>query len=185
MKIPLLFSLLLSSACLGDINLTPMESTYELEGFKFPNVSFKFDGKTVSYVPIRNWHYTGSHNRFTMCAKGAMKAEASICTVPVASPIAFDEEQMKRFERETVAVLPVDAEKVTVISQEKNPLYIGGKETLETIVSYVFYGRATQMGVLYVNMGKTLLRFELVCDLKDFPQAHEQFRRSLYSWRGI
>ena len=52
----------------------------------------------------------------------------------------FDEESRRKLTEEALGGVPDGSTNVTLVSQEMNPVKIGGKETFLVIVSYIFYG---------------------------------------------
>lgn len=167
------------------VDLTPTPGVKEVDGVRIPVLYFKIDGRTAIYQPPRGWSYTGSADSLHVYCSGEKPGDATVEKIPLPKPVAFDEAQMSLSAQTASQSLPKGSENLKLVSQEKNSLRIGNKETLETIVSYSFFGHAMQASILDVNLGTMILRFKLISEKKDFQVVHRQFRGSLFSWIGL
>ncbi len=184
-RLALLLVLLSSGAARAGIDLTPRPSVYLAEGVKMPNLSFT-DGKNeIAYTPPPDWKCEGDSSRLLLLPRNRVQAEASIEKTPPPITAVFDEAGAKKLTDTVVASLPRGSRKVAVLSQEKNPLRINGKETYEVVVSSVFFGQAVTTSAVFCTRGKEQLVFRLFCHSADFPELARAFRRSLYSFQGF
>jgi hypothetical protein len=71
------------------------------------------------------------------------------------------------------------------VSQEKNPLLIGRKETFLVIVSYTLYGDNYQRSMMFLNRGNEQVRFQFVSRAVDFKDLQAAFQGSHFTWRNL
>jgi len=169
----------------ADIDFTPRPSTYKAEGIKMSNLAFSDGHNAISYTPPGNWKYEGDPSKLLLIPNNMVQAEASIEKAPPPITTAFDEEGMKELTQKVLASLPQGSQKVTIVSQEKDPLRINGKETFGLTVSYIFFGQSVTTSVIFCNRGKEELEFKLFCHSADFAELNKLFRGSLYSLQGF
>ena len=81
----------------------------------------------------------------------------------------------KKLTEEALAGVPSGSTNVTLVSQEMNPVKIGGKETFLVIVSYVFYGEQYERSVMFMNRGSEQIRFQLASRAADFKDLQRAF----------
>jgi len=177
-----LFFILCSLIGRAGINLTPSEVVVDFDGAKCKRVCFRNDSGYIVYAPPDGWSYNGSSGNFIAQSADANPATLTIEPLSVLEPFVLNEEQKKRSAGQIIAALPKGCEKVTLVSQSANQIRVSGNETMETIVSYVVYGRTMEMSVLDVNFRSEILRFKLVSDKPVFGRAHDLFCVSLTSW---
>lgn len=177
--------LIVETTSFAGLDLTPTPGSKELDGAKIPVLSFQVDGRTATYQPPHGWGYAGSSASLRIYCSGDQSADATVEKIPLPKPVLFDEAQMKVAAETAMQAIPTGSEHSMLVSQEKNPLKIGDKETIETVISYTFYGHAMQMSLLDLNMGTMLVRFKLIAEKKDFSAMHGLFRGSLFSWNGL
>jgi hypothetical protein len=103
----------------------------------------------------------------------------------LSEPGKLDDESLKKLVAETVALVPKGSTNVTVVSQDKNPVRINGKETFLVVLSYNFYGESFGRSVLFLNRGKEQIRFQLTCRQPDFNELHRAFLASQFSWQNL
>ena len=174
-----------TSRALADIDLTPRPSVYLAEGIKMPDLMFRDGHNDIAYTPPGNWKYEGDSSKFLLVPNNKVQAEASIEKAPLPITAVFDEEGMKQLTSKVLASVPQGSQKVTIVSQEKDPLRINGKETFGLTVSYIFFGQAVTTSVIFCNRGKEQLEFKLFCHSADFAELNKLFRGSLYSFQGF
>ena len=74
---------------------------------------------------------------------------------------------------------------VTLVSQEMNPVKIGGKETFLVIVSYIFYGEQYERSMMFMNRGSEQIRFQLASRAADFKDLQRAFLASHFTWYNL
>ena len=67
-------------AC-AQIDLTPKETFYTVEGIRMPNISFHNGSKTVTYTPPGNWLLSGGGTRLILAPRDGVQVGATIDTV--------------------------------------------------------------------------------------------------------
>ena len=97
----------------------------------------------------------------------------------------FDEKSRKKLTEEALGGVPSGSTNVTLVSQEMNPVKIGGKETFLVIVSYVFYGEQYARSMMFLNRGSEQIRFQLASRAADFEDLQRAFLASHFSWNNL
>ena len=169
----------------AQLQLSPQLSEYQLDGAKLQQLAFADGEKKVTYQPPRGWAYSGGPSQLTLRPPGKTQAEATITKLPLSGEDRFDDESLKKLVMEASATLPQGSQNVIVLSQEKNPVKIGRKETFLVILSYNLFGQAYKRSVLFLNRGKEQIRFQLVCHDSDFQELQRDFLASQFSWQNL
>ena len=178
-------SALILTPAMAELQLTPKTSAYELDGVKFKQLSFPSEkGKEVTYAPPAGWDYSGSATKLTL-RPGKPQAEATISKISVPKEAVFDEPGMKKLADEVVLWVPQGSTNVTLVSQEKNPLFINRRETFLVTISYSFFGANYKRSVLFLNREKEQVRFDIVSLEKDYADLQKSFLGSQYSWQNL
>jgi hypothetical protein len=178
-------SLLLTGMARAELQLTPTVDEYVLDGAKLKQLAFHDGDKKITYQSPRSWDYSGSATQLTLRPPNKVQAEATITRIPLSQPGQFDEDALKKLVAEAVALVPNGSSKVTVESQEKNPLLINRKETFLIVLSYNSFGQAYSRSILFLNRGKEQIRFQLTCRQADFKELQKAFLSSQYSWQNL
>jgi hypothetical protein len=169
----------------AQLSLAPRIVEHEKEGGKYKELAFSDGGKTVTYQAPHGWDYSGGATQLTLRPPNKAQAEATITRVPLPQPGSFDDESLKKLVSDAVASVTNGSESISVVSQEKNPLMIDGKETFLITLSYTFYGQKYCRSILLLNRGKEQIRSQLTCHEADFKELHRAFLRSQYTWQGL
>jgi hypothetical protein len=170
----------------ADLQLSPKVSESWADGAQIKFLVFSDgSGKDVTYSPPAGWEYSGSSARFTLRPPNKRQADGTIARVSLNQPAVFDYETMKKLAAEVLASVPRGSTNVTLVSQEKNPLLIGRKETFLVIVSYTFYGENYQRSMMFLNRGNEQVRFQFVSRAADFQDLQAAFQRSHFTWRNL
>ena len=170
----------------AEIDLTPKESFYEVEGIKAPNVEFKNGPKKITYTPPANWTLSGGGNRLSLIPLDSIQAGATIETVPAKEPLpAATEANVKLYSDFAVKLLPQGASKVEVVEALVCPMRISGKAMIEVTLSYSFYGQPFRMNILFMPRQNEQLRFQFSARATDYPAMFKNFRSSLFSMQGL
>jgi hypothetical protein len=178
--------LILSTSARGELLFTPKLSEYQLDGVKSKQLVFSDGkGKDITYAPPNGWEYSGSPIKLTLRPPNKPQAEGIISKVTLAQPVSFDEETMKRLTEEALAAVPKGSTNITLVSQEKNPLFIERKETFLLTISYTFYGENYQRSIMFLNRGNEQLRFQFVSRAADFKELQRAFLGSQFSWQNL
>lgn len=180
-----LVSLLCAVAARADLDLSPRLSEYNLDGRKFRLLAFLESGQQVTYVPPRDWGYSGSSARLILHPPKKAQAEATVTKSALGRMTVFNEETTKMLVAEALSCVPPESTNVTLTSQEKNPLLIAGKETFLVTLSYTLYGETYGRSLLFLNRATDQIRFQFVSRAVDFKILQKEFQTSLCSWRNI
>ncbi|MDB6173398.1 MAG: hypothetical protein JWL59_2709 [Chthoniobacteraceae bacterium] len=179
--VTLAFALLLAPGALAQsdkLNLTPVDSAFELDGVKLKITRFYSEASFVEYSPP--WPIAGSPEIARMPVPG-MDAQADIQRVQTAVPLDLtNDEAVKKF---VTGRLPKEAEDVEVAQVERDALKINNKPTVEVTLDYVIGGRRLELSTLLVQRspGDTVYLFSLSANPANFQKLRQLFRRSLYS----
>ena len=177
--------LLYASVARAELDLTPKLSEYNSEGFKVRKLVFLESGKDVTYVPPRDWDYSGNATKLVLHPRQKSQAEASVTKSVLGTATRFDETTTKLLVAEAFRSMPAGSTDVTLISQEINQFPFAGKETFRMSCSYTFYGETYTGSLLFVNRATDQIRFQLVCRTADFEGLQKEFQRSLFSWQNL
>ena len=177
--------LLCAGAARADLDLNPKLSEYNSEGFKVRKLVFLESGRDVTYIPPRDWDYSGSAAKLVLHPRQKAQAEASITKSVLGTATRFDETTTKPLVAEALRSIPAGSTDVSLISQEINPFPIAGKETFRVSCTYTFYGENYTRSLLFVNRATDQIRFQLVCRTADFEGLQKEFHRSLFSWQNL
>lgn len=169
----------------AELQLTPKVVEYKADGATLKHLEFSDGGTTVSYQSPYGWDCSGTGAQLTLRPPNKAQVEATITRVPLSQPGSFDEESLKKLVSEAIAQVPKGSENVSVVSQEKNPLMILGKETFLITLSYNFYGQKYGRSILFLNRGNEQLRSQLTCRGADFEALQLAFLRSQYTWKNL
>jgi hypothetical protein len=169
----------------AELDLTPKLSHYDLDGRKFRKLVFAESGKEVTYVPPRDWDYSGNATRLILHPPQKAQAEASITRSALPGMTVLDEQATKMLISEALKSLPAESTNVTVTSQEKNPFLIAGKETFGVSMTYTLYGETYARSLLFLNRSNDQIRFQLISRAPDFKLLQAEFQRSLCSWQNL
>lgn len=180
-----LVTTLTATSAQATLQLTPTISEYELDGVKFKQLAFSDGVKTAAYQPPKGWDYFGSGDRLTLRPPGKSQAEATIRRLPLPESYAFTDENVRKLLEEATASVPKDSSSVSIVSQEKSPLRISGKETFQVIVSYNLLGQTFNRSILFLNRDGDQLQFQLTSLNADFRVLQAAFQSSLYSWHNL
>jgi hypothetical protein len=182
----LLVGALFIASARADLHLAPRISGAWADGAKITFLAFSDgSGKDVTYSPPTGWEYSGITSRFTLHPPGKTQAEGTVSRISLNQPVVFDDETMKKLTAEALASVPQGSTNVTLVSQEKNPLLIGRKETFLVIISYTLYGDNYKRSLMFLNRGNEQVRFQFVSRAVDFKDLQAAFQRSHFTWRNL
>lgn len=169
----------------AELQLAPKVVEYKADGATLKHLEFSDAGKTVTYESPRGWECAGSSSQLTLRPPNKAQVEATITRVSLSQPGSFDEESLKKLVSDAVMLVPKGSENVTIISQEKNPLLIHGKETFLITLSYTFFGQEYRRSILFLNRGNEQIRSQLTCRAADFDELHRTFFHSQFTWQNL
>jgi hypothetical protein len=185
-SIVFVLSLLLLGSARADVQFAPKESSYDVEGIRFQQLAFSDgSGKEITYQQPTGWNYSGSSAKLTLHPPNKGQAEGTITKVALPKPGPFDDESLKELVKQALASVPNDSTDVNIVSQEKNPVKIGGKETFLVIVAYIFYGERYERSMMFMNRGAEQIRFQFVSRAVDFQDLQRAFLASQFSWQNL
>jgi hypothetical protein len=181
-----ILTLLLAISARADLQFMPKLSEYELEGVKFKQLAFSDgNGKDVTYQQPTDWSYSGSAAKLTLHPPNKSQAEGTITKIPLSQPGGFDDQSIKQLTTEALASVPKGSTNITLVSQEKNPVFIGRKETFLVTFSYTFYGENYERSIMFLNRGSEQVRFQFVSRAADFKDLQRAFLASQFTWRNL
>jgi hypothetical protein len=180
------FALLGVAAASAQIDLTPRESFYEVEGGRWPNIAFRNGSEKITYSPPGKWKLSGGGEKLTLTPPDKAQAGATIETIRTPLPLpAANEASVKTYSKMAASFLPPGASKVEVVEELVCPMTIEGKSMIEVTFSYTFYGQPFRMNVLIMPREKEQLRFLFSARAADYEGLFKDFRRSLFSIQGL
>lgn len=178
--------LLLAGSAGAQIDLTPKDTFYEVEGIQVPNVSFRNGARNVTYSPPSDWTLSGGGQKLSLIPKDKIQAEASISVLTTREPAPpATEENLKLYTEVVAKLLPREASKIEVLEAGICPLQISGRPMVEVTMGYTFFGQQYRMNLLFMPREKDELRFQFVARAADYPALLKAFRASLFSMQGL
>jgi hypothetical protein len=169
----------------AELQLTPTLQENQGDGVTYKQLAFSDGTKTITYRPPTNWRYFGDPNQLVLRPPNKPQAEATINKIPLSQAVQFDDETVKKLVTEMIAAVPKETKAVTVVSQQRNPVIIDGKDTFLVILDYTLVGQTYSRSILFLNRGTEQLRFQLTCREVDFEDLQATFFRSQFSWENL
>jgi hypothetical protein len=178
-------TLLMGAVAYGEVDLTPVESSYELDGVTLTNVLFHDGRQEIRYDPPKDWRLSGSGSRLTLVSNAFANADGHVEVKSLAEMLPFDEANIKKYVESARLSLPRDARSIETLGTRLNPLKICGHDTLAVELQYEMLGASYRTQLLYLNRERQQWIFRITAPSKTFDQAFEPFRASLYSLTGL
>jgi hypothetical protein len=175
---------LISDAC-AEIDLTPVDSFYEVEGIRVPNVTFRDGAKDITYTPPPRWVLCGLRKSITLTPPNTVQAGAIVRAIAAKNAPLATPENLKAYADLALELVPREAANVEVVETIICPLRISGRPLVEATLNYVFFGQQFRMNVLFLLRDKEQIRFQFSSRSADFPPLLRAFRASLYSMQGL
>ena len=169
----------------ADIDLTPIDSYYVVEGFRSPNLNFHDDGKVISYSPPPRWKPGGTGKKATLLPPDMPQASASIEALPANDPLPATDQNLKAYSDFAVKLLPREASKVEVTEAIISSFRVCGYAMAQVTVTYTFFGQEYKTVTFFMPRLKEQIRFQLSCRTADFKTIYRPFERSLFSIQGF
>jgi hypothetical protein len=179
-------ALLIFAARAGaDLDLTPIDSYYVVEGTRAPNLNFHDGGKVVSYTPPGHWKPGGAGKQMTLMPEDKVQASASIEALPARDLLPATEDNLKAYSDRAVALLPHGVSDVTVVGAAVSSVHICTYALAEVTITYKFFGQEFETVVFFMPRPVEEVRFRLSCHAADFKDLYKPFLRSLFSIQGL
>lgn len=175
---------LLGLCARAQVDFTPVESFYEVEGIRTPNLNFHNKWKVISYSPPPGWKTSGRGRKLELFPPDTTQAGA-VFEVLSTSPFSATEANFKEYRDLAVSLVPEEASEVEIIGVALSELRISGRPGVEVLLTYKFFAQRFKMNILFVPCGKEMLRFSFSAYTSDFASCDKIFRRSLYSMQGL
>ena len=175
---------LLTAGARADLDFTPFDAFYEVEGIRMANLNFHDNGKVISYSPPPGWKTSGRGRKLELIPPQAVQASARFEVLPTA-PLPADAAKVKLFRELAVLLLPAGATNVEITEAVLSELRISGRPGLEVSLTYTFFAQQFKMSILFLPRERDLPCFSFTAHLADFAPLEKTFRRSLYSLQGL
>jgi len=168
------------------LNLSPTLGDFSGDGVRHHHLVFADgSGGEITYQQPEGWQYFGEPGKLTLYPQEKSQATGTITKVIFRQPAIFDEQSRKKLTEEALSGLPGGSTNIALVSQEMNPVKIGGKETFLVIVSYVFYGEQYARSIMFLNRGSEQIRFQLTSRAADFNDLQRTFLASQFTWNNL
>lgn len=170
----------------AELNLSPKLVDFKGDGVTFHRLVFS-DGtsKEITYQQPVGWEYSGTATRLTLHPPNEALAEGKITRVSSSQTQGFDDQGTKQLIQQTLAAIPEGSTDLKLVSQEQNPVKIGGKETFLVVVSYIFYGIRYDRSMMFMNRGSEQIIFQFTSYASDFNDLQRAFLASQFSWQNL
>ena len=178
--------LILVVSARADLNLSPKLGDFDGDGVRHHHLVFSDgSGGEITYQQPDGWQYSGDESKLTLYPQKKTQATGTITKAILRQPAIFDEQSRKKLTEEALGAVPGGSTNITLVSQEMNPVKIGGKETFLVIVSYVFYGEQYVRSMMFLNRGSEQIRFQLASRAADFEDLQRAFLASHFTWNNL
>jgi hypothetical protein len=186
MRTLLLFGFMsLAASARASIDFTPTVTPYISEGAEYATATFKDEKRVISLSVPRQWTCHGDASRLQLTPPNQKFAEGVIQSVSAKEPVRFDEAAVASLAQQAIATLPIGSQGATLVSQQENPVIIGGNLSYEFVVSYQTLGQTFQRSVIIVSCPAQALIFRFTAPKHEFEALNRAFRQSLCSWTWI
>jgi hypothetical protein len=169
----------------ADLDLTPVDAYYVVEGSRVPNLNFHDDGKVVSYSPPMKWKPGGSGKQMTLTPMDKIQASASIEAFPAKELLPVTEENLKAYSDMALGLLPRGVSDVKVVDAAVSSVHVCTYAIAEVTVTYKFFGQELETVIFFMPRPVEEIRFRLTCRAADFKELYRPFLRSLFSIQGL
>ena len=181
-----LFLVLLGPKAHAELDLSPQQEVFELDGVKMSQLTFNTGTRDkASYQPPRDWKVSGGKDQLDLEPDGLAQARAKVTKWPSGPAIAFDAEGCRQLTEKMIGLLPYGSEKVKVVEEELNPLQINGKQTYLVELFYTYYGERFASYNLILDRKPEVICFRLSCRESSYETLRQAFQRSLYTWQNL
>lgn len=181
----LAIALLSSNIVSRGVDLTPIQTTRELDGVKFTGTVFRDGLQQISYSPPPGWRLNGSGSKLTLVPGAIPNVDAQVEVKSLAAIVPINEANARKYVPIAQQSVPRDAKNVEVLGSRMNPLKICGYDTLAIELQYDAFGSVYRTHLLYLNRDREQWVFQLTAPVNTFDRAFEPFRVSLYSFAGL
>jgi hypothetical protein len=183
---PLLLIILSASPLRAELNLSPREEKFELDGIKLTHLVFEngTNQKTTYQLP-KQWSYSGSDNKLQLQPPEKGQADIAISKISRQDAIPFEETNREKLKQKAISSLPEDSSDIKVESEEPNPLQISGQPTYLCQLSYIRFGERFKRYFLLVNLPNGQLLCQLTSRERDYDGLVNAFQHSLCSWQHL
>ena len=162
------------------LDLTPVSSFRELEGFRIPIVLFTDAGKKIAFQPPAKWNVSGGDGVLSLYPAECPDAVMQLRVRPrkPLNPGATED-----LEKWCLTQLPQDATDPTRESEAANVFTLGVLPSREFTFSYAAQGRRFTTSVAFVDWNeRERIAVIVTARTPDFRPIHEAAMRSMFSW---
>jgi hypothetical protein len=177
--------LILATPAGADLDLTPIDGYYVVEGGRAPDLNFNDSGKVISYSPPGKWKPGGAGKQMTLMPPDKVQASASIEALPAKQTLPATDENLKAYSDLAVGLLPRGASNVAVAGAAISAVQVCGYALAEVAITYKFFGQELETVIFFMPRPVEEIRFRLTCRAADFTDLYRPFQRSLFSLQGF
>jgi len=170
----------------AELDLTPVDSYYIVEGTRSPNLNFHDDAKVISYTPPSRWRPNGAGKKMTLIPPDKPQAMASIQALPATpADLPATADNAKAYAEIATKALPREATKVEVVTAGVAPMRVSGYFMVQVTLTYIFFGQEVTSTTYFMPRPKEQIRFQITCRSVDYKELFRPFEVSLYSIQGL
>lgn len=179
------FLLLLATGCVAlnarALDLTPVPSFKELEGFKIPVTTFLDGNRKVVYEPPREWELSGGGAQLRLFPSKIAESEARFQLYKRDSPAS--QKVPEDLKKSATTLLPGDSADIRLVTQYKNPFMLGATGSSEFIFSYTANARLFSASIAIVDLSpRERLVITTTARAPDFNAVRLEVISSLFRW---
>lgn len=181
----LLLLLLAIAPARAGLDLTPQAGTVMREYLPEKVVFFHDGPAEITYRPPKQWTYEGGISSVTLRPPDRPLAGATLSSSPRLR-VTMDDAGVKAIKANPALLgIPKEATGVVIKDVELNSVKVGGHDTIDAEVAFIFFGQSRLRNVLLVNRKGAEVSIILDAPAADYPGLKRQFRQSLYTLNGF
>jgi hypothetical protein len=173
---------LFASVARASIDLTPMLSEYEEDGFKYRLLTFKHGERKIEYVPPASWVVRGAPDRLQLTPPASRHADVQIQAVPLQAPVPLDDARVAAFEQQVLRELPPGSHAPEVLERTPNAIALADHPTVGFLVAYQNLGQSFHRRVVFVHAPDVQFIFRVTAEKSELEKLYPVFRQSLTTW---
>jgi hypothetical protein len=169
------------------LDLTPIHSFRELEGFKVPIISFQDGLRQVEWQPPRGWQLSGGDAQLNLYPANTQLAAMQLKLIAHDAAQAPDSTAAREdLLKWAAGFVAGDATDLAFDHEAPNPFILGGKGTRELTFNYVSVAKKCTTSIALVNLdAKQSLAVVITASAEDFPTVHGTGTKSMFRWDWV
>ena len=177
----------LAATPLRALDLTPQQTTRELEGIRIPILRFRDGPRRVTYQPPADWRVSGT-GRLLQLTPGSLEQALVVLRLeerpapPKVEPVPA--EAAEEFEQWARRLLPPQATHIERVGESANRFTLGPASSRELLFTYTSPAGRFSAAIAAVDLDERERLAVIVTVRREaFARLHEEAIASLFSWQ--